>query len=132
MRSPLARVVATRTGIGGFPEGRAPGRHYPEKWARRSVVDPIGGDLEVAAPKGIESVITLSSGEMKQIGILYVGPIDGYRIQLDWCPISDPTGPIGMHMFLCCQGDAIGETWLHQYFLSAPDERQYADDREMH
>ncbi len=27
---PLARVMATRTGMGGFPEGWAPGEHYPE------------------------------------------------------------------------------------------------------
>ncbi|MGS9149642.1 glucan biosynthesis protein, partial [Salmonella enterica subsp. enterica serovar Infantis] len=35
VQSPLARVMATRTGLGGFPEGWAPGDHYPDKWARR-------------------------------------------------------------------------------------------------
>lgn len=47
--------MATRTGMGGFPEGWAPGEHYPEKWARRFAVDFVGGDLKAAAPKGIES-----------------------------------------------------------------------------
>ncbi len=81
--------MATRTGMGGFPEGWAPGEHYPEKWARRFAVDFVGGDLKAAAPKGIEPVITLSSGEAKQIEILYIEPIDGYRIQFDWYPTSD-------------------------------------------
>lgn len=82
--------MATRTGMGGFPEGWAPGEHYPEKWARRFAVDFVGGDLKAAAPKGIEPVITLSSGEAKQIEILYIEPIDGYRIQFDWYPTSTP------------------------------------------
>lgn len=128
---PLARVMATRTGMGGFPEGWAPGEHYPEKWARRFAVDFVGGDLKAAAPKGIEPVITLSSGEAKQIEILYIEPIDGYRIQFDWYPTSDSTDPVDMRMYLRCQGDAISETWLYQYFPPAPDKRQYVDDRVM-
>lgn len=61
-------------------------------------------------------MITLSSGETKQIEILYVEPIDGYRIQFDWYPTSDSTDPVDMRMFLRCQGDAISEAWLYQYF----------------
>ncbi|NYZ52530.1 glucan biosynthesis protein D, partial [Escherichia coli] len=80
-------------------------------------------------PKGIEPVITLSSGEAKQIEILYIEPIDGYRIQFDWYPTSDSTDPVDMRMYLRCQGDAISETWLYQYFPPAPDKRQYVDDR---
>ncbi|WP_337087842.1 glucan biosynthesis protein OpgD [Escherichia coli] len=128
---PLARVMATRTGMGGFSEGWAPGEHYPEKWARRFAVDFVGGDLKAAAPKGIEPVITLSSGEAKQIEILYIEPIDGYRIQFDWYPTSDSTDPVDMRMYLRCQGDAISETWLYQYFPPAPDKRHYVDDRVM-
>ncbi|VDY42360.1 glucan biosynthesis protein D [Salmonella enterica subsp. enterica serovar Daytona] len=81
--------------MGGFPEGWAPGEHYPDKWARRFAIDFVGGDLKAAAPKGIEPVITLSSGEAKQIEILYVEPFDGYRIQFDWYPTSDSTAPGG-------------------------------------
>lgn len=104
VRSPLARVLATRTGMGGFPEGWAPGEHYPDKWTRRFAIDFVGGDLKAAAPRGIEPVITLSSGEAKQIEILYVEPFDGYRIQFDWYPTSDSTDPVEMRMFLRCQG----------------------------
>ena len=129
--SPQARVLATRTGMGGFPEGWAPGEHYPEKWCRRFAIDFIGGDLKAAAPKGIEPVITLSSGEAKQIEILYVEPFDGYRILFDWYPTSASTDPVEMRMFLRCQGDAISETWLYQYFPPAADQRKYVDDRKM-
>jgi glucan biosynthesis protein len=41
-------------------------------------------------------VITLSSGEAKQIEILYVEPFDGYRILFDWYPTSDSTDPVEM------------------------------------
>ncbi len=86
---------------------------------------------ESCRAKGIEPVITLSSGEAKQIEILYIEPIDGYRIQFDWYPTSDSTDPVDMRMYLRCQGDAISETWLYQYFPPAPDKRQYVDDRVM-
>ncbi|CCJ84664.1 Glucans biosynthesis protein D precursor [Cronobacter dublinensis 582] len=36
-----------------------------------------------------------------------------------------------MRMFLRCQGEAISETWLWQYFPPAPDKRKYVDDRQM-
>ncbi len=49
-------------------------------------------------------MITLSSGEAKQIEILYIEPIDGYRIQFDWYPTSDSTDPVDMRMYLRCQG----------------------------
>ncbi|MCT4706405.1 glucan biosynthesis protein [Enterobacteriaceae bacterium H16N7] len=127
----LARVYATRTGMGSFPEGWAPGEHFPDKWSRRFAIDFVGGDLKAAAPKGIEPVITLSNGEAKQVEILYVEPFDGYRILFDWYPTDDSTAPVDMRMFLRCQGDAISETWLYQYFPPAPDKRNYVDDRVM-
>jgi glucan biosynthesis protein len=48
-------------------------------------------------------VITLSSGEAKQIEILYVEPFDGYRILFDWYPTSDSTEPVDMRLFLRCR-----------------------------
>jgi glucan biosynthesis protein len=94
-------------------------------------IDFVGGDLKAAAPKGIEPVITLSNGEAKQVEILYVEPFDGYRILFDWYPTSNSTDPVEMRLFLRCQGDAISETWLYQYFPPAPDKRNYVDDRIM-
>ncbi len=59
--------------------------------------------MKAAAPRGIEPVITLSSGEAKQIEILYVEPFDGYRILFDWYPTTDSTDPVEMRLFLRCQ-----------------------------
>ncbi|MCL2893523.1 glucan biosynthesis protein D [Brenneria tiliae] len=131
-RTPLARVHATRTGMGGFPEGWAPGEHYPAQWARRFAVDFVGGDLKSAAPRGIEPVITLSDGQAKNIEILYVEPFDGYRILFDWYPTSEKNDPVDMRLFLRSQGETLSETWLYQYFPPAADQRRYIDDREMH
>ncbi|TMV82464.1 glucan biosynthesis protein D, partial [Salmonella enterica subsp. enterica serovar Typhimurium] len=59
--SAFARVMATRTGMGGFPDGRAPGEHYLHNWARRFANDFVGGEVEVAAARGAEPVMTTSS-----------------------------------------------------------------------
>ena len=75
-------------------------------------------------------MITLSSGEAKQIEILYVEPFDGYRILFDWYPTSNSTDPVEMRLFLRCQGEAISETWLYQTSRRA-DKRNYIDDRIM-
>ena len=131
VQSNLARVNATRTGMGGFPEGWAPGEHFPEVWARRFAVDFVAGDLKAAAPKGIEPVINVTSGTIKQVEILYVEPIDGYRIQFDWYPDSDSTDAVDMRMFLRTQGETLSETWLYQYFPPAAEKRKYVDDRVM-
>lgn len=99
-------------------------------WARRFAIDFVGGDLKAAAPKGIEPVITLSSGEAKQVEILYVEPFDGYRILFDWYPTSDSTEPVDMRLFLRC-GATPSVKRLYQYFPPAPDKRNYVDDRIM-
>ena len=131
VRSGLSRVNATRTGMGGFPEGWAPGEHYPDVWARRFAVDFVGGDLKAAAPKGIEPVITTTSGTIKQVEILYVEPIDGYRILFDWYPDSDSTEAVNLRLFLRTKEETLSETWLYQYFPPPPDKRKYVDDRQM-
>jgi len=130
-RSPLSNVLATRTGMGGFPEGWAPGEHYPDVWARRFAVDFIGGELKAYADKGIEPVINVSAGKIKNIEILYVQPFDGYRILFDWYPDSDSVAPVELRMFLRSGNTALSETWLYQYFPPAPDKRKYIDDRQM-
>ncbi len=76
-------------------------------------------------------MITLSSGEAKQIESPNIEPIDGYRIQFFYWYPTGSTDPVDMRMYLRCQGDAISETWLYQYFPPAPDKRQYVDDRVM-
>lgn len=130
-RTHLARIAATRTGIGGFPEGWAPGEHFPAQWCRRFAIDFIGDNLKEAAEKGLEPVITLSAGTFKQVEVLYIEPLQGYRILFDWYPDSDSTAPVDMRLFLRSQGETMSETWLYQYFPPPPDQRKYVDDRQM-
>lgn len=130
--SPLARVKATRTGMGGFPEGWAPGENYPTNWARRFAIDFVGGELKASASLGIEPVITVSAGKVSNIEILFVEPMNGYRILFDWRPDSDAADPVELRMFLRTGGvKALSETWLYQYFPPPADKRKYVDDRQM-
>ncbi|WP_179141236.1 glucan biosynthesis protein, partial [Cronobacter sakazakii] len=116
---------------GGFPEGWAPGEHYPKVWARRFAVDFVGGDLKAAAAKGIEPVITTSSGTLKQVEILYLEPINGYRILFDWYPTSEAADPVELRLFLRSKEETLSETWLYQYMPPPADKRHYVDDRQM-
>lgn len=76
-------------------------------------------------------MINVSSGTLKQVEILYVEPIDGYRILFDWYPDSDATAPVNMRLFLRTKDETLSETWLYQYFPPPPDKRKYIDDRVM-
>lgn len=131
VQSALSRVAATRSGIGGFPEGWAPGEHFPEVWCRRFAVDFTGEQLKAYSERGIEPVISLSSGSYKQMEILYVEPTNTYRILFDWYPSDNSTTPVSMRMFLRSQDQTLSETWLYQYFPPAADQRKYVDDRKM-
>ena len=70
------------------------------------------GDLKNAAPKGIEPVITVSAGTIKQVEILYVEPLNGYRILFDWYPTSDAVDPVDMRLFLRTKEATLSETAL--------------------
>jgi glucan biosynthesis protein len=128
VRSPMSQILATRSGMGAFPEGWAPGEHYPTEWARRFAIDFVGGELKAYAAKGIEPVIKVSGGKVKNIEILYVEPFDGYRILFDWYPDSPSVDPVEMRMFLRSGDHTLSETWLYQYFPPAADKRHYVDD----
>ncbi|CAK9885435.1 MAG: Glucans biosynthesis protein D [Candidatus Erwinia impunctatus] len=131
VQSNLARVKATLTGMGGFPEGWAPGEYYPAVWARRFAIDFIGTNLNAAADKGIEPVITVSAGSIRQVEILFVEPINGYRILFDWYPDNDTTTAIDMRMYLKSGNETLSETWLYQYAPPPVEKRKYIDDRKM-
>ncbi|WP_110709860.1 glucan biosynthesis protein [Salinicola sp. CR57] len=123
----LARVRKTFTGIGGFPEGWAPGEHYPEVWAKRIAVDFIGGELKHLYDNDIDikTQLDVPEGDVKQLDILWVEEIEGFRIQFDWYPTSDSTDPINMRLNLLADGKTVSETWLYQYFPTPPEERHY-------
>ncbi len=52
---------------GRFPEGWAPGEHYPDKWARRFAIDFVGGDHRRPRRQRHRTGDYLSNGEAKQI-----------------------------------------------------------------
>lgn len=124
--TPLARVHATRSGMGGFLEGWAPGEHYPEKWARRFAVDFTGGGLDqLPEGTGIEPVVTVSNGKVQDFNVLVLPDIKGYRITFDWYPTNDSVEPVDMRLFIRTSDRTLSETWLYQYFPPAPEKRKY-------
>ncbi|WP_426149964.1 glucan biosynthesis protein D [Pseudomonas sp. DC3000-4b1] len=124
--TPLARVHATRSGMGGFLEGWAPGEHYPDKWARRFAIDFTGGGLEsLPEGTGIEPVVTVSNGKVQDFHVLVLPNIKGYRVIFDWYPTSDSVEPVEMRLYIRTSDRTLSETWLYQYFPPAPDQRKY-------
>jgi glucan biosynthesis protein len=124
--TPLARVYATRSGMGGFLEGWAPGEHYPETWARRFAIDFTGGGLDrLPEGTGIEPVVTVSSGKVQDFHVLVLPDIKGYRVIFDWYPTSDSVEPVNMRLFIRTSDRTLSETWLYQYFPPAPELRKY-------
>ncbi|WP_280570347.1 glucan biosynthesis protein D [Chromohalobacter sp. 296-RDG] len=123
----LARVRATRSGMGGFKEGWAPGEHYPEEWARRFAVDYIGGDILRIAKNGppIMAQLEVSRGKTGDIQIFQVEEFEGIRVIFDWYPTEDSVEPIDMRMVLEGDGETLSETWLYQYFPPPPEQREH-------
>ncbi|UCJ18795.1 glucan biosynthesis protein D [Pseudomonas sp. MM211] len=127
----LAQVHATRSGMGGFTLGWAPGEHWPKEWARRFAIDFGGGPLaKMDAKAQVEVVVEASHGEVKDYSILALYPdVEGFRAQFDWFPTSDSVEPVNMRAYLrrVDNKEVLSETWLYQYFPPAPAERRYPD-----
>ncbi|MCQ6262276.1 glucan biosynthesis protein D [Alcanivorax sp. MM125-6] len=127
VRTDLARVRATLSGMGGFPEGWAPGEHYPETWAERIAVDFVGGRLKefYDGDIDIDTQLDVSAGRVKDLHVLWVKDLDGFRILFDWYPDSDATEPVNMRLTLSAEQRVVSETWLFQYFPPPPEARRY-------
>jgi glucan biosynthesis protein len=70
-------------------------------------------------------VISASNGQIKDIHVLPLDPIKGFRILFDWYPTNDSVDPVEMRLFIRTQDRTLSETWLYQYFPPAPDKRKY-------
>lgn len=133
--TPLAKVHATRTGMGGFREGWVPGEHYPDVWARRFAVDFVGAGIERLPKKAlnnnlttipeIEPVFTTSNGKLQDFVIIDLPHINGVRILFDWYPTNDSVEPVNIRGFIKAGERTLSETWLYQYFPPAPEKRKY-------
>ncbi len=116
--SPLARVAATRTGIGGVV-GR-PRRHF--SW--RFVVDFAGGPLGMIGRRAkVEPVIGASRGAIEIPSARPLDPLGGYRAMFDLRPPDDGRAPIELRLHLSADGEAVSETWLYQWTPPGPAER---------
>jgi len=108
--SPLARVAATRTGIGGVI-GRP--RQY---FSWRFVIDFAGGALaRLGRNVKVEPVITTTRGTIEVPSARPLDAIRGYRASFDVKPPDDSVEPINLRVYLRAQGRALSETWLYQW-----------------
>ena len=118
VQSPLARVVATRTGLGGVVGQK---RRY---FSWRFAIDFVGGDLALIDPKTpVEAVIGASSGKIEITSARPLGAIDGWRAMFDLVPDANSTDPISLRLFLRVDGQPMTETWLYEWTPPALAER---------
>ena len=117
-QSPLARVVATRTGIGGVV---GKDRTY---FSWRFAVDFAGGDLALLDGKtALEAVVTASHGRIETVSARPLGAINGVRAMFDVVPDPASTDPIGLRLFLRADGQPLSETWLYEWAPPPLNER---------
>ncbi len=105
---PLARVVATRTGIGGIVG--QPRRYF--SW--RFVVDFAGGELGRLGGAAIEPVIRVSRGRVEIVSARPLASIDGVRAMFDLVPDAD-NAPIELRLTLQSGDRPLSETWAYQW-----------------
>jgi periplasmic glucans biosynthesis protein len=108
--SPLAQVVATRTGLGGVVGQK---REY---FSWRFVVDFAGGDLfTLGRDVRVEPVITASRGQIQIPSARPLQAVRGYRAMFDLKPIDDSDAPVDLRLYLRANGHSLTETWLYQW-----------------
>jgi glucans biosynthesis protein len=117
--TPLARVVATRTGIGGVV-GR-PRTHFSWRFA----VDFVGGGLAtIGKDVVIEPVIEASRGKVEIASARPQLEIKGCRAMFDLALADDSTEPIDLRMYLRVGVEPMTETWFYQWIPPPPAERE--------
>jgi glucans biosynthesis protein len=106
----MARVAATRTGLGGVI-GRQ--REY---FSWRFAVDFAGGELASILPEDtVEPVITASRGTIEITSARPLLSIHGFRAMFDLRPPDEGTDPIDLRLFLRKNGQPLTETWIYQW-----------------
>ncbi len=107
---PLARVVATRTGIGGVVG--QPRTHFSWRFA----VDFAGGPLALLGRlAAVEAVIRASRGVVELTSARPQAEAGGYRAMFDLRPTDDSLEPIDIRLYLSLDGAALSETWIYQW-----------------
>ncbi|HEX7227932.1 MAG TPA: glucan biosynthesis protein D [Candidatus Binatia bacterium] len=115
----LARVVATRTGIGGVIG--QPRKYFSYRFA----VDFTGGELaRLAKGAQVEPVISASRGEIEIASARPQVEIGGYRAMFDLKPTDGSTEPIDLRLYLRHGQQPLTETWLYQWTPPPAAERK--------
>ncbi len=108
--SPLAQVVATRTGLGGIV-GRK--REY---FSWRFVVDFAGDNLAALDNRvKVEPVIVASRGVVEITSARPLASIRGYRAMFDLRPGDESLLPVNLRMYLRAGSRTLTETWMYQW-----------------
>lgn len=116
-QSPLAHVVATRTGMGGMIGQK---RQY---FSWRFAIDFAGGDLGLLNRDAkVTAVITVSRGSVEITSARPLDSVHGYRAMFDLKPDAS-NAPIDLRVYLTAGGQPLTETWLYQW--SPPAERKF-------
>ncbi len=119
--SALARVVATRTGIGGVIG--QPRRYYSGRFA----IDFHGGELATILPGAtVEPVISASRGQVEITSARPLQSINGFRAMFDIRLTDESTDPIDLRVFLRKSGQPLSETWMYQWTPPGSRERRDA------
>jgi glucans biosynthesis protein len=115
----LARVAATRTGIGGVVGQK---RKY---FSWRFAVDFAGGQLAaLGKSEAVEPVITASRGEIEITSVRPLYEIGGLRAMFDIKP-DDSAEPIDLRLYLRLDKQALSETWIYQWTPPAFKDRKF-------
>ncbi|HEX4478406.1 MAG TPA: glucan biosynthesis protein D [Polyangiaceae bacterium] len=114
--SPLATVVATRSGPGGNVGEK---RRY---FSWRFVVDFAGKSLSELGPGAqVVPVATPSRGKVELVSAHPIAELKGYRVEFDLVPDDMKPDPIDVRLVLRKDGRTLTETWLYQW---SPPERR--------
>lgn len=111
---PLARVVATRSGLGGTIG--QPRRYFSWRFA----VDFVGGEL--ARPGRtieLEALVHTSRGQIEHAHARPLAAIGGYRAVFDLRP-DDGAAPADLRLQLAAAGRIVSETWSYQWWPPEP------------
>lgn len=122
VQSPLARTVATRTGLGGVVGQK---RGY---FSWRFAVDFAGAELAKLANANdlkVEAVLQLSRGRSEIVSARPLHAIKGYRAMFDVVPPDASSQQIDIRLYLRGgDGRPLSETWLYQWTPPPPAERK--------
>jgi glucans biosynthesis protein len=107
---PNARVVATRTGLGGMPGG------HERESATKYVLDFEGGILgDLTNKDDVKLVVTASRGTIDAVAAYRVVDTPRWRAIFDFHPEGKETADL--RAFLGQNGKALTETWMYQHVI---------------